>query len=235
MSERDSGRTADIWGEHGVAYSAATAFFLGFSMCLGLWLLSCDSEFAFHLGLYVFVLAFFHTSEFTVVALYDPPNCSVNSFMVNHSSAYHIATAASFTEFIVEYYFFPSLKTCSVWVLGLVIVVAGECVRKAAFYYARHNFTHLIQDAKRPNHKLVTTGIYSYFRHPGYFGWFWWSIGTQVLCMNPICTLAFAYASWAFFHGRIPFEEQKLIEFFGDEYIRYRKQTPILIPFIPTL
>lgn len=30
------------------------------------------------------------------------------------------------------------------------------------------------------------------FRHPGYLGWMLWAIGTQVLLINPFCTLAFA-------------------------------------------
>lgn len=39
---------------------------------------------------------------------------------------------------------------------------------------------------------MVTSGMYTYLRHPGYFGWFLWSVGTQVLLCNPICAVAFA-------------------------------------------
>lgn len=30
-------------------------------------------------------------------------------------------------------------------------------------------------------------------RHPGYMGWFIWSLATQLLLVNPICGLAYAY------------------------------------------
>ena len=29
-------------------------------------------------------------------------------------------------------------------------------------------------------------------RHPGYFGWIVWAVGTQVLLLNPICSILFA-------------------------------------------
>lgn len=43
-----------------------------------------------------------------------------------------------------------------------------------------------------------------YLRHPSYFGWFWWCVGTQCLLCNPLCILAYAVAAWDFFRKRIP-------------------------------
>lgn len=40
-------------------------------------------------------------------------------------------------------------------------------------------------------------------RHPSYAGWFWWSVGTQVLLGNPVCTIAYAAVSFLFFRNRI--------------------------------
>jgi protein-S-isoprenylcysteine O-methyltransferase len=81
---------------------------------------------------------------------------------------------------------------------------------------AGSNFHHLIRTERDEKHKLVTHGIYAYLRHPGYFGWFWWCIGTQILLSNPICIAAYAFASWRFFSERIPEEEDTLIKFFGE-------------------
>jgi protein-S-isoprenylcysteine O-methyltransferase len=78
----------------------------------------------------------------------------------------------------------------------------------------------------------VKGGIYSILRHPAYFGWFWWSIGSQVLLGNPICLVLYSLASWSFFANRIPYEELTLSKFFGDEYTRYARRTFIGIPFI---
>lgn len=110
--------------------------------------------------------------------------------------------------------------------------LGGQAIRLAALFTAKRAFTHEVAETRRAEHRLVSSGIYAYMRHPGYMGWFWWSIGTQILLGNPICTLGFAYAGYLFFSDRIRFEEEKLVEFFGDEYVRYRARTPTLIPFI---
>lgn len=63
---------------------------------------------------------------------------------------------------------------------GLLMVVFGECLRKAAMFTAGSNFNHVVQNEKSETHTLVTSGVYAWFRHPSYVGWFYWSIGTQV-------------------------------------------------------
>ena len=47
---------------------------------------------------------------------------------------------------------------------------------------------------------------------------------------NPIGIPAFFFAARMFFDDRIPEEEELLVEFFGDEYIEYAVNTPVLIP-----
>lgn len=79
---------------------------------------------------------------------------------------------------------------------------------------------------------LVTDGIYSYIRHPSYFGFFYWSLGTQLVMGNVFCFVAYAWVLWTFFHNRIQHEEARLIEFFKDEYVQYRRRVGTLIPFI---
>lgn len=65
-------------------------------------------------------------------------------------------------------------------VVGLMMVLCGEGLRKAAMLTAGSNFNHIVQNEKAQSHVLVTSGVYSYFRHPSYVGWFYWSTGTQV-------------------------------------------------------
>ena len=85
---------------------------------------------------------------------------------------------------------------------------------------------------KPQHHRLVTTGVYSVLRHPSYCGWFWWSLGTQVLLANPVCFALYALLSWRFFRDRIPFEEATLGAFYPREYPSYRARTHVGIPFI---
>jgi len=47
-----------------------------------------------------------------------------------------------------------------------------------------------------------------------------------------VCLVFYAFAAYAFFKDRIPYEEFKLAEFFGEEYKDYAKNVPIRMPFI---
>ena len=115
---------------------------------------------------------------------------------------------------------------------GLCLCLLGMGTRSLGMATASTNFSHKIEDTKRAEHRLVTHGIYSVLRHPAYFGFFWWSVGTQVLLANPVCVLVYAAATWHFFYDRIPHEEELLVEFFGEEYMAFRKRTYIGIPGI---
>jgi protein-S-isoprenylcysteine O-methyltransferase len=129
--------------------------------------------------------------------------------------------------------FIPSIKGWRLIVYpAFLICVAGQAIRTLAMITAGPNFHHQIREEKEKEHKLVTWGIYSKLRHPSYFGWFWWSIFTQVVLMNPICTVAWGKASWNFFKLRIEVEEETLVEFFKEDYDNYRKRTPVGIPGI---
>jgi len=96
-------------------------------------------------------------------------------------------------EYWLEQTYFPWVKRPWVTIIGIFIVIAGEILRKSGIITAKHNFTHRVQLEHRPEHSLVTTGIYSYMRHPGYAGWVLWAIGTQVMLCNPICAPLFTY------------------------------------------
>lgn len=134
-------------------------------------------------GIYMSIMATFHYSEFLAIAWTNPSALSLDSFILNHSMEYGIAAFMSWFEFAAERYFFPGLKEPSfVSYLGLTLCVAGEILRKLAMFTARKNFNHVIQSTKVNGHQLVTHGAYSFSRHPSYVGWFYWSIGTQVLC-----------------------------------------------------
>ena len=186
---------------------------------------------------YMTFLSLFHFLEFFVTAVRQPGNSvTYNSFVINHSTHYTIAALFSWVEFWISFLVFPAythIKASTyVYWLGLLLVCTGQAVRSAAMWQCGDNFDHQIMVEKKTNHRLVTNGIYRFFRHPSYFGWFYWSIGTQVLLCNPISTLAYTLASWRFFRGRIPVEESLLLQFYGAQYLNYMKSSYIGIPFI---
>lgn len=186
-----------------------------------------------YFGFYAVALGVFHVSEYILTSIYNPHTLSMDSFLLNHSKEYTVAALGSWIEYWVELYLFPDLKSLHyVSTVGCLMVVFGETLRKVAMITAGSNFSHVVQYRKRDKHELVTSGIYSLFRHPSYVGWFYWSIGTQVLLCNPVCLVGYSAASWMFFKERIEDEEESLVLFFGEDYVEYKKRVRTGIPFV---
>jgi len=205
---------------------SATAYSLGLAFLAGLVLANT-------FGLYLAFLAFFHLSEYLATGLGNPKNLSFDSYLVNHSLQYGLAMVVSWLEHGLELWLAPSLKACtSLTLVGAALCLAGEVVRKAAMLEAGRSFNHLVQSERADDHTLVTSGIYSWCRHPSYAGWFLWSLGSQLILVNPLCLLAYAYVSFTFFSERIYVEEFMLLKFFGDEYRRYQARVGTGIPGI---
>lgn len=182
---------------------------------------------------YITFLSFFHFLEFFTTAYCQPSNVNYDSFVVNHSKDYTIAAIASWIEFWIETLLFGKYKrSFFIMFIGYIMLLGGQIIRSIAMYSCGSNFSHTIMEERDEEHKLVTQGIYSILRHPSYFGWFYWSIGTQVFLCNPICTVLYTFASWTFFSNRIPYEESLLLKFYKHQYDDYMKQTIIGIPFI---
>nr|SVE75358.1 EOG090X0CFU [Daphnia dolichocephala] len=206
---------------------------LGIGEAFGITVTFCCSASYLSLGWYISVMSFFHFSEFVVTSVIRPQNLTPESFLLNHSKAYGIAALVSWVEYWMELWLFPDLKK-SYWIsgIGLFLCLGGEVLRKTAMLTAFHNFDHLIRTRREEQHQLVTTGIYSLCRHPSYVGWFYWSIGTQVILCNPLCVVAYTIVSWRFFYERVFEEEVTLLHFFGSEYVAYQSKVPTGLPFI---
>ncbi|XP_028309006.1 protein-S-isoprenylcysteine O-methyltransferase [Gouania willdenowi] len=211
---------------------AVRACFLGVTFGCGLILSFSDTSWT-HFGWYMCSLSFFHYSEYLVTAIINPRTLSLDSFLLNHSVEYTLAAVSSWLEFTVEKLIVPELKQLR-WLslLGLLMVLCGEFLRKAAMLTAGSNFNHIVQNEKAQSHVLITSGVYSFFRHPSYVGWFYWSIGTQVVLCNPVCIMGYTIATWQFFRERIEEEELFLIHFFAEDYVEYKKKVPTGLPFI---
>ncbi|MBV6420975.1 MAG: hypothetical protein DAHOPDDO_02244 [Ignavibacteriaceae bacterium] len=81
-------------------------------------------------------------------------------------------------------------------------------------------------------HELITTGPYKIVRHPIYSALF----GLLIVTGYSITQLwAFIIAIVLYFIGtifRTRVEEQLLIQHFGDQYEKYKKKVPAIIPYI---
>jgi len=88
----------------------------------------------------------------------------------------------------------------------LLVAIVGMSLRIIAFFTCRNNFTHLVRLRKNPEHRLVTNGIYSVLRHPGYTGFYYFSVFSQLFLGNFFVSIAFAVVLSRFFDDRIEYE-----------------------------
>ncbi|KAK9245348.1 Isoprenylcysteine carboxyl methyltransferase family-domain-containing protein [Lipomyces tetrasporus] len=187
----------------------------------------------FQLPGYIASLTAFHFLEYWITARYNPTKVTIDSFLFRNGTSYFIAHASAIVEASIEWTFFGDLKKHIILpAIGFALMVFGQTLRSMAMIHASSNFSHIIVHQKADSHQLVTTGVYSFTRHPSYLGYFWWAIGTQLFLMNPVATVGFTIILWRFFNNRIRYEEKFLTDFFGDKYIDYKKTTGTLIPFI---
>jgi protein-S-isoprenylcysteine O-methyltransferase len=163
------------------------------------------------LPFFLLILSWFHFLEYYITARFNPAAATTSAFLLSQNgSAYNVAHTLAFLECALHCYLWPhgglfSLRAAPyLWlVLGLGLVVVGQTTRTMAMVHAGSNFNHLVQSRKKQGHVLVTGGIYAWLRHPSYFGFFWWGLGTQLALGNLICLAGYAVVLWRFFKRRI--------------------------------
>ena len=112
--------------------------------------------------------------------------------------------------------------------IALVALATGLAIRVAALRALGPLYS--VDVSVRPNHQLVTSGLYRTVRHPAYAGLL-------------LCFLAVGVASWSWiglplatvpvtlaFAHRIRIEEKALEERFGQAYRDYRRTSSRLVP-----
>ncbi|KEQ57709.1 ICMT-domain-containing protein [Aureobasidium melanogenum CBS 110374] len=103
---------------------------------------------------------------------------------------------------------------------GALMTILGQVIRTSAMMQAGPSFNHQIESRGREDHELITTGLYSWSRHPSYIGLYLLFVGTQFMVGNKFAALFLAYVLW-----NLPsVEEDCLVNIFGLEYHAYTKQ-----------
>ncbi|WVW80077.1 hypothetical protein I302_102050 [Kwoniella bestiolae CBS 10118] len=188
------------------------------------------------LGIYLAAVASFHLFEFYTTAGWNPLKVSVDAFLLNNTSQYHVAHAMGLAEYFISSYFFPSKfegkgNSTSYLAIITIVMVGAQIIRSLAMIQAAQSFSHIVKSRKHDDHTLITHGLYSWSRHPSYTGFFYWAVFSQLLLGNIVCTIGFVVVLSRFFSRRIVDEEKWLVKFFGDEYIQYRRRVGIKLPF----
>ncbi|KAK3899911.1 protein-S-isoprenylcysteine O-methyltransferase [Staphylotrichum tortipilum] len=222
---------------------ATRAFCLGITLAASttaaLTILLFTTSPLWRLPFFAATLSLFHFFEFWTTAAYNTRAAEVSSFLLTANwPSYVIAHTFASLECLVTHVFWPSARWApaglgpALTLAGFALVVLGQTVRSVAMIHAGRSFNHLVQYRRKKGHVLVTSGVYSVLRHPSYFGFFWWALGSQMVMGNVVSFVGYAAVLWKFFSSRIGTEEEYLVAFFGEEYVLYRKRVRTMIPFV---
>ena len=210
-----------------------TGIILSMVFSLSICMLLFTKTYFYQLYLFLITQAIFHYSEYISVITYHFDTIEFKSYLINHSTEWIICLITCYCETVLGNIFFYDYKhNIFIFTTGIIITIIGQIFRIGALFTGKKNFTHLLSYKKKPEQFLMTTGFYGISRHPSYFGFWIWGLGTQLMCGNLICSIGFPIGLWIFFQDRIIEEEGLLIEFFGEAYLDYKKKVPILIPFV---
>ena len=177
---------------------------------LGTILLAAQSNPLWRATFFLSAVSLFHFLEYYITARYNTPVADIAAFLLSQNGwAYDTANAAAFLECLLTQHFFghihfiPRALRLSLLALGFVMLVVGQVIRSTAMAQAGTNFNHTVQYQKKMGHVLVTSGLYAWLRHPSYFGFWWWALGTQIVLGNTVCLVGDAVILWRFFSKRI--------------------------------
>lgn len=125
---------------------------------------------------------------------------------------------------------FSISKFFGIGYVGLAVILLGIILRLSIIVSLGKFFT--VNVTIKEDHQLKTDGFYKYLRHPSYFASLISFIGFGISLNNWI-SLAIVFILVLFaFSVRVRVEEKVLIEYFGDTYIDYIKNTKGIIPFV---
>jgi protein-S-isoprenylcysteine O-methyltransferase Ste14 len=82
------------------------------------------------------------------------------------------------------------------------------------------------------DHRLITTGVFGYIRNPVYAGGILGLVGIYMAFRSVIMFILVSLLYFIVIRHRLLFEEEMLVEEFGDEYLEYMERTKRLIPYL---
>jgi protein-S-isoprenylcysteine O-methyltransferase Ste14 len=123
----------------------------------------------------------------------------------------------------------PFQLTGLVDILATLLITAGVVFMVYSLLSLGRNISPL--PAPRQRHELVTTGMYSYIRHPLYAGLLMVAFGLAVVTRNET-RLAMAALLWLLLEKKVAVEERMLVERYGKVYEEYKGRVKKFFPFV---
>jgi len=113
--------------------------------------------------------------------------------------------------------------------MGVLFFVVGYGLRIYAIRHLKSAFSVVLRVEK--DQKLVRSGPYKYIRHPSYTGSLLASIGFAIASGLPLAIVLVAL-SVLFLQLKRIYSEEAILTTHFPEYLQYREQTKMLIPFV---
>jgi protein-S-isoprenylcysteine O-methyltransferase Ste14 len=111
--------------------------------------------------------------------------------------------------------------------VGSVLCVASLLLRLAAHRSLSKQWSFTLETWD--NQVLVTSGIYSFMRHPIYAALILWAAAQPFLLQNALAGAAGSLSVLLIWTVRVPREEEMMLDSFGDQYRQYLSRTGRLI------
>jgi protein-S-isoprenylcysteine O-methyltransferase Ste14 len=119
--------------------------------------------------------------------------------------------------------------TLRVATAGVAITLAGVAFAIWARTTLGRNWSGVV--TLKDGHTLVRRGPYRIVRHPIYTGLLMALAGTALTSGTVRSILALPIVAFGFWLKML-IEERFMVEEFGDEYLRYRREVPAVVPFL---
>src|SRR5206468_8957028 len=130
---------------------------------------------------------------------------------------------------VAEY--FLVARPLNLWVAGGGLVVfAGSVVVRSVAIRTLGRYWSLHVEI-RPEHQLVTSGIYGVVRHPIYLSVILESLSIPLIGNAYYTLLGTVGLYWPVLLWRLWMEEQAMVEKFGDQYLTYQRRVAALVAF----
>lgn len=125
---------------------------------------------------------------------------------------------------------FPIRNQFWILYLGELFILLGIFFRWIIIKSLGKFFT--VDVSIKEDHQIKQTGFYRFVRHPSYSFALITVLGLGLFLNNWVSLIVVFVPVFSAFLYRIKVEEKALTEKFGEEYIRYKKNTKMLVPFV---
>jgi protein-S-isoprenylcysteine O-methyltransferase Ste14 len=113
---------------------------------------------------------------------------------------------------------------------GMALFAIGFTIRIYSILTLKQYFTYSV--AKVENHKIISTGLYKFIRHPGYLGQLIIFMGISISISNWLSILLMMIPATLGYLYRIKVEEKFMTDQFGEDYKNYQHRTKRIIPML---